>query len=241
MNASDARQRGSARMASIFVVAGLVLAGGYMLIGGPSAAQEGRPIPAPAADMSSTAATQEVAVLAGGCFWGVQGIFQHVKGVRQAESGYAGGDRETANYEAVSTGGTGHAESVRITYDPTQVTYGQLLRIFFAVVEDPTQLSRQGPDIGTQYRSAVFAQNDTQQRLAQAYIAQLDRAAVFSGPIVTTVSANTQFFPAERYHQDYMNSNPTQPYIATSEMHKLADLKRQFPELYREQPVLMFA
>ena len=178
-------------------------------------------------------------MLAGGCFWGVQGLFQHVNGVTAAESGYAGGSRQTADYETVSKGNTGHAESVRITYDPTKVTYGQLLRIFFAAVEDPAQVTQKAPD--TQYRSTIFAQDETQKRVAESYIAQLNRAAVFPGPIVTTVSPKAEFFPAERYHQDFMNSNPTQPYIATSEMPKLADLKRLFPAQYREQPVLMLA
>jgi peptide-methionine (S)-S-oxide reductase len=181
----------------------------------------------------------ETAVLAGGCFWGVQGLFQHVKGVIEAESGYAGGDAATANYETVSTGSTGHAESVRVTYDPTRVTFGQLLAIYFSVVQDPTQLNRQGPDHGTQYRSAIFAQDETQKRVAESYIAQLNRAAVFPGPIVTTVSPKSEFFAAEQYHQDYMNSNPTQPYVANTEMPKLADLKRYFPAFYSEQPVLV--
>jgi peptide-methionine (S)-S-oxide reductase len=207
-----------------------------------SAATESRAVPAPDIDEPAPApAASETAVLAGGCFWGVQGVFQHVKGVTQAESGYAGGDQQSANYETVSTGDTGHAESVRITYDPAQVTYGQLLRIFFSVVEDPTQLNRQGPDEGTQYRSAIFAQDDTQKRVAQAYIAQLNRDAVFPSPIVTTASPKAEFFPAEQYHQDFMNSNPTYPYIAVNDMPKLNDLKRLFPELYRDQPVLMSA
>jgi peptide-methionine (S)-S-oxide reductase len=207
-----------------------------------SAATDSMAVPAPDVDEPAPApAASETVVLAGGCFWGVQGVFQHVKGVTQAESGYAGGDRQSANYEAVSTGDTGHAESVRITYDPTQVTFGQLLRIFFSVVEDPTQLNRQGPDEGTQYRSAIFAQDDTQKRVAQAYIAQLTHDAVFPSPIVTTVSPKTEFFPAEQYHQDFMNSNPTYPYIAINDMPKVNDLKRLFPQLYRDQPVLMLA
>jgi peptide-methionine (S)-S-oxide reductase len=171
----------------------------------------------------------------------VQGVFQHVKGVTLAESGYAGGDQSTANYDTVSTGSTGHAESVRITYDPTEVTLGQLLRIYFSVVQDPTELNRQGPDVGTQYRSAIFAQDDTQKRVAESYIAQLNRDAVFSGPIVTTVSPKAEFFPAERYHQDFLNSNPTYPYIAANDMPKVNDLKRLYPDLYRDQPVLVLA
>ncbi len=204
------------------------------------AAAESIEVPAPDVDEPAPAgATSETLVLAGGCFWGVQGVYQHVKGVTEAVSGYAGGDRQTANYETVGTGDTGHAESVRITYDPNQVTYGRLLQIFFSVVHDPTQLNRQGPDRGTQYRSAIFAQDETQKRVAEAYIAQLDRESVFPSPIVTTVSPNAQFFPAERYHQDFLNSNPTHPYIARYDMPKLNDLKRVFPQLYRDQPVLV--
>ena len=196
-------------------------------------------VPAPQVDEPAQASAQETAVLAGGCFWGVQGVFQHVKGVSQAESGYAGGQQVTADYETVSTGSTGHAESVRITYDPTQVTFGQLLRIYFSVVQDPTQLNRQGPDEGTQYRSAIFAQDATQQRVADAYIAQLSKAAVFPAPIVTKVEPNTGFFPAEQYHQNYLDSNPSSSYIAINDMPKLNDLQRLFPDSYRAQPVLV--
>ncbi|HYO00725.1 MAG TPA: peptide-methionine (S)-S-oxide reductase MsrA [Mycobacterium sp.] len=197
-------------------------------------------VPAPQVDEPAAASgAQETAVLAGGCFWGVQGVFQHVKGITKAESGYAGGQQAAADYETVSTGTTGHAESVRITYDPTQVTFGQLLRIYFSVVQDPTQLNRQGPDEGTQYRSAIFAQDATQQRVAEGYIAQLSQAAVFPGPIVTKVEPNTGFFPAEQYHQDFLNSNPSYPYIAMNDMPKLDDLERLFPDEYRAQPVLV--
>jgi peptide-methionine (S)-S-oxide reductase len=199
-------------------------------------------VPAPDVDEPAPAsAASETAVLAGGCFWGVQGVFQHVKGVTAAESGYAGGARTTANYADVSSGSTGHAESVRITYNPNQVTYGQLLRIFFSVVQDPTQLNRQGPDEGSQYRSEIFFQDSTQQRVAESYITQLTRAAVFPGPIVTRVAPDIGFFPAEQYHQDFMNSNPSNPYIAINDMPKLQDLKQLFPALYRDQPVLMLA
>jgi peptide-methionine (S)-S-oxide reductase len=199
-------------------------------------------VPAPDVDEPVPAsAGSETAVLAGGCFWGVQGVFQHVKGVTAAESGYAGGARATADYTDVSSGHTGHAESVRITYDPKQVTFGQLLRIFFSVVQDPTQLNRQGPDDGSQYRSMIFFQDPTQQRVAESYIAQLTRAAVFPGPIVTKVAPDFGFFPAEQYHQDFMNSNPSNSYIAINDMPKLHDLKQLFPALYRDQPVLMLA
>lgn len=199
-------------------------------------------VPAPAVDEPAPASGgNKTAVFAGGCFWGVQGVFQHVDGVIEAQSGYAGGDRETAHYDAVSTGGTGHAESVRITYDPTQVSYGQLLHIFFSVVQDPTQLNRQGPDHGTQYRSAIFAEDELQSSVAEGYIAQLNQAGVFSGPIVTTVSPKAEFYPAEEYHQDFLNSNPTYPYIALNDMPKVNELKQLFPDLYREQPVLVLA
>ncbi len=207
-----------------------------------TAARESIAVPAPEVDEpASAAAATETAVLAGGCFWGVQGVFQHVIGVTQAESGYAGGDAQTANYETVSTGDTGHAESVRIIYDPHQVTFGELLRIFFSVVQDPIELNRQGPDSGTQYRSAIFAQDETQQRVAESYIAQLTQATVFPGPIVTTVSPKAEFFPAEQHHQDFLNSNPTYPYIEINDMPKVNGLKRLFPDLYRDQPVLMLA
>jgi len=208
---------------------------------GPSPhAAASAPIPGPALDEHpDTRVAGETAVLAGGCFWGVQGVFQHVKGVTEAVSGYAGGAASTAQYETVETGATGHAESVRITFDPNQVSFGQLLHIFFAVVHDPTELNRQGPDVGEQYRSAIFPQNDVQQRVADAYIAQLSQAKVFDAPVVTRTDRDSGFFPAEDYHQDYLNSHPTAPYIATNDMPKLDDLKQLFPELYREQPVLV--
>jgi peptide-methionine (S)-S-oxide reductase len=190
--------------------------------------------PAPNVDEPTSASAPETAVLAGGCFWGVQGVFAHVKGVSQAESGYAGGDAATAHYETVSTGSTGHAESVRITYDPSQVTYGQLLQIYFSVAQDPTELNRQGPDVGTQYRSAIFAQDATQQRVAQSYIAQLTEAAVFPGPIVTSVvPPRAAFFPAEGYHQDFFNLNPSNAYIVANDVPKVDGLRQLFPALYR--------
>ena len=197
-------------------------------------------VPAPKVDEPKAApGAKETAVLAGGCFWGVQGVFQHVKGVTMAESGYAGGQRETADYETVSTGTTGHAEAVRITYDPAQVSFGRLLQIYFSVVQDPTQLDRQGPDEGTQYRSAIFAKDATQQRVADAYVAQLSAAEVFPAPIVTTVEPDTGFFPAEQYHQDYLNSHPTSSYIAANDLPKVAALEQLFGGDYRAQPVLV--
>jgi peptide-methionine (S)-S-oxide reductase len=197
-------------------------------------------IPAPALDEpAGSPGASETAVLAGGCFWGVQGVFQHVKGVSAAVSGYAGGEAATAQYETVGTGTTGHAESVRITYDTTQVSFGQLLHVFFAVVHDPTELNRQGPDVGEQYRSAIFPQNDVQKKVADAYIAQLNQARVFDGRVVTRTDRDSGFFPAEDYHQDYLNSHPTAAYIAINDMPKLDALRQQFPGLYRDQPVLV--
>lgn len=186
-------------------------------------------------------ATREVAVLAGGCFWGVQGVFQHVRGVTSAVSGYAGGEARTANYGAIGSGRTGHAEAVRIEYDPREIGFGQILQIYFSVVHDPTQLDRQGPDFGPQYRSTVFAQNAEQARMAQAYIAQLGQARVFGAPIATTIETGKPFYPAEAYHQDYMARNPMQPYIAMHDLPKRANLQRIFPEHWRDKPVLVGA
>jgi peptide-methionine (S)-S-oxide reductase len=192
-------------------------------------------LPTPTVDEPATGGPKsETAVLAGGCFWGVQGVFQHVKGVSAAQSGYAGGDAATANYDTVSSETTGHAESVRITYDPSQVTYGQLLRVFFGVVQDPTELNYQGPDVGPSYRSVIFVQNDTQQKIANAYIAQLNQAGAFPSPIVTTVTPGANFYPAEAYHQDYLSLHPNNPYIVANDLPKLGALKADFPELYRD-------
>jgi peptide-methionine (S)-S-oxide reductase len=173
-------------------------------------------------------------VLAGGCFWGVQIVFQHLKGVKRATSGYAGGGRETARYNLVCTGRTGHAEAVEVTYDPAQVTLGTLLRVFFAVAHDPTQMNRQGPDEGTQYRSAIFYANDDQRRIAEAYIAQLQDSGIFARRIVTETAPLAAFYPAETYHQDYATLHPEQPYIAFHDLPKLAHLREQFPELCRD-------
>ena len=195
-------------------------------------------IPAAAADSANPAAT-EVAVLAGGCFWGQQGLFEHVKGVTKVVAGYSGGARETARYRVVSNGSTGHAESVQITFDPRQVTFGQLLRIYFSVAHDPTELDRQGPDPGTQYRSEIFAASPEQEATAKAYIAQLDTAHVFAVPIVTRVEPLKGFYPAEEYHQDYLVQNPDSSYIQVNDLPKIAALKRVWPEFYREKPVLL--
>jgi peptide-methionine (S)-S-oxide reductase len=191
------------------------------------------PIVAPQLDAKlATAKDQRLAVLAGGCFWGVQAVFEHVRGVRQVVAGYSGGAASTADYETVSTGQTGHAESVKITYDPSQITYGQLLRVFFSVAHDPTELNRQGPDQGTQYRSVVFYADAEEQRIAEAYIAQLDQAGVFGAPIVTKVVGLDGFYPAEAYHQDYAAHHPYDLYIVINDAPKIAKLRGTFPDLY---------
>ncbi|MER9544143.1 peptide-methionine (S)-S-oxide reductase MsrA [Mesorhizobium sp. M0437] len=197
-------------------------------------------IPPPAMDEKATAGIEK-AVFAGGCFWGVQGVFQHIKGVTSAVSGYAGGDQDTAVYEMVGTSRTGHAESVEITYEPSKVTYGQLLQVYFSVAHNPTQLNYQGPDSGTQYRSTIFAENDAQKKIAESYIAQLDKAKVFPKPIVTTLETGKTFYPAEDYHQDFLTLNPTYPYIVYNDLPKVENLKRLFPNLYSEKPVLVLA
>ncbi len=204
----------------------------------PAHAQEGIAVPPPALDEAPTAGT-EVAVLAGGCFWGVQGVFQHVDGVKNAVSGYTGGDASTAKYRTVGSGRTGHAESVAITYDPAEISYGKLLQIYFSVAHDPTELNRQGPDSGTQYRSTIFPQDADQAKIAAAYIAQLDKAGVYRKPVATTVEPSKTFYPAEDYHQDYLTLNPTQPYIVHNDLPKVANLKRLFPDLWRADPVLV--
>ncbi|HLY98836.1 MAG TPA: peptide-methionine (S)-S-oxide reductase MsrA [Candidatus Angelobacter sp.] len=193
-------------------------------------------IPSPAVDEPlAKAKSQQTVVFSGGCFWGVQAVFQRVKGVTSATSGYSGGVASTAHYEIVSTGGTGHAESVEVTYDPSQITYGQLLRVFFSVAHDPTQLNHQGPDSGTQYRSAIFYTTPEQQRITQAYIEQLNQAKVFPRRIVTQVNSLRGFYPAEDYHQDYLDSHTSEPYIVFNDLPKLASLREQFPELYKEK------
>jgi len=191
------------------------------------------PVPAPVVDAPRAASSaHDTAVLSGGCFWGVQAVFQHVKGVINATSGYTGGSAKTAEYETVSTGETGHAESVEIVYDPSQITYGELLRIFFSVAHDPTELNRQGPDDGTQYRSAIWYANDGQKKIAESYIAQLDQEKVFSHRIVTQVTPLKQFYPAEAYHQNYAALHPDNPYIVFNDAPKVSHLKKEFPDLY---------
>jgi peptide-methionine (S)-S-oxide reductase len=192
--------------------------------------------PKPAVDepIASSRGRQETAVLSGGCFWGVQAVYQHTKGVLSATSGYAGGNAEKAHYELVGNGDTGHAESVKIVYDPAQITYGQILMIFFAVAHNPTELNKQGPDWGTQYRSSVFYANEEQHKIAAAYIAQLDAAKVYPQKIVTQIVPLNGFYAAESYHQDYVKHHPDNPYITINDLPKLSNLKKRFPELFRE-------
>ncbi len=222
------------------LVAVLVFAAiGISTIQAPLEAAESAVVLAPPAlDNPRAAGPAQTAVLAGGCFWGVQGVFEHVRGVQRVLAGYAGGERSTAQYETVSSGTTAHAESVQITFDPAQISYGQLLQIAFSVVHDPTQLNRQGPDVGTQYRSAVFYADETQKRIAESYIRQLDQAHAYPQPIVTRVDPLKGFYPAEDYHQDYLVHHPGSPYIAFFDLPKLENFKRSFPELYSERAVL---
>lgn len=217
----------------------LLAAAGLGLFQQTSFAAEGAVvIPPPALDEKPVAG-MEKAVFAGGCFWGMQGVFQHVKGVSGAVSGYAGGEQSTAEYHAVGTGRTGHAESVEVTFDPAEVSYGKLLQVFFSVAHNPTQLNYQGPDRGTQYRSAIFPLSAEQEKVAAAYIGQLDKARLFRGRIVTTLEGAKPFYPAEDYHQDFLTLNPTYPYIVYNDLPKIENLKRLFPDLYREKPVLV--
>ncbi len=192
----------------------------------------------PALDNPKSAGPLQSVVLAGGCFWGVQGVFEHARGVQRVVAGYAGGEKSTAQYETVSSGATGHAESVKITFDPALISYGQILQIAFSVVHDPTELNRQGPDVGTQYRSAIFYADESQKRIAQAYISQLDQAHAYPRPIVTRVDPLKGFYAAEDYHQDYLIHNPTQPYIAVYDLPKVENFRRTFPELYSGKPVM---
>ncbi|MES2185571.1 MAG: peptide-methionine (S)-S-oxide reductase MsrA [Pseudomonadota bacterium] len=223
------------------LVAGVLAVSAWAFFGGTSmAAEEAVKLPAPAVDTPvDVVSGQETAVFAGGCFWGVQGVFQHTKGVLGAVSGYAGGDKNTAQYDTVSGGRTGHAESVQVTFDPKQISFGKLLQIYFSVAHDPTQLNRQGPDTGTQYRSAVFYANPSQKTVAEKYIAQLDAAHAFHGPIVTQLTPLKAFYPAEAYHQDYATLHPESGYIATFDLPKIANLKAMLPEWYRDKPVLV--
>jgi peptide-methionine (S)-S-oxide reductase len=214
----------------------LPVAGLLWLASGPAAATA-IPLPDPVVDQQSAGDESQTAVIAGGCFWGIQAVFQHTKGVQLALSGYSGGMKTNPSYQEVTTGRTGHAEAVQIKFDPRQISYGQILKIFFSVAHDPTQLDRQGPDVGTQYRSAIFYTNGDQKKVAEAYIAQLDKAGVFKAPVVTKVGQLATFYPAEDYHQDYAINHPTQPYIAIHDLPKVENLKQLFPTFYQASPV----
>jgi peptide-methionine (S)-S-oxide reductase len=222
-------------------IAVLLVVGGLVWSGSTPAAATAIALPDPVVDQQSKSDETETAVLAGGCFWGVQAVFQHTKGVQVALSGYSGGMKTNPTYQEVTTGRTGHAESVQIKFNPREISYGQILKIFFSVVHDPTQLDRQGPDVGTHYRSAIFYSNDEQKKVAEAYIAQLGQAGVFKSPIVTKVGQFATFYPAEDYHQDYATLHPTQPYIAIHDRPKVENLKQLFPGVYRDTPVLVAA
>ncbi|CAM5777122.1 peptide methionine sulfoxide reductase MsrA [Labrys miyagiensis] len=222
-----------------WLIAGLTVSVGAGLWLSSSSAEEApHLVPAPVVEATSSGKL-ETAVLAGGCFWGVQGVFQHVKGVTSAVSGYAGGDKAHAQYETVSTGTTGHAESVRVTFDPSRISYGKILQIYFSVAHDPTELNRQGPDTGTQYRSQIFTSTSDQAKVAAAYIKQLDAAHAYSAPVVTRIGSLRGFYPAEDYHQDFLTRNPDYPYIVINDLPKIAALKQLFPDYYRADPVLV--
>ena len=223
------------RLAIATVMAAVALAAGILA----ASAESTHLVAPPAVDETQGQAMSQTAVLAGGCFWGVQGVFQHVQGVTSAVSGYAGGAKETAEYEKVGSGRTGHAETVRITYDPRVVTFGRLLQIYFSVAHDPTELNRQGPDVGPQYRSTIFPTSDEQARVAKAYIDQLNGASAFSSRIVTTIEPGRTFYPAEGYHQDFLTQHPNHPYIVIHDLPKVAALKTLFPNAYRPDPVLV--
>jgi peptide-methionine (S)-S-oxide reductase len=225
-----------ASIASFIAAVGALAA---LTVGTPASAEKAVVLPAPAQDVATSSSATETAVFAGGCFWGVQAVFQHTKGVLNAVSGYAGGEKSTAKYTLVGSGMTGHAEAVQITYDPKQVSYGKLLQILFSVAHDPTQLNRQGPDAGPQYRSAVFYANEDQKRVTEQYIAQIEKAKAFGQKIVTQVAPLKGFYAAEDYHQDYATLNPHSRYIMTFDAPKIANLKALMPQVYREKPVLV--
>ncbi len=230
---------GNSRTLALVIAAALTLAALGLLSLNFAHAESEAVLPAATIDNPKTAGPLQTAVLAGGCFWGMQGVFEHVKGVKQVLSGYSGGNSSTAIYEIVSTGTTGHAESIQITFDPAQISYGEILRIYFSVAHDPTELNYQGPDHGTQYRSAIFYADATQQKIATAFIAQLDKAGAFSQRIVTRVDPLKGFYPAESYHQDFLIHNPDYPYIVYNDLPKIENLKHLFPALYRDQPVMV--
>lgn len=233
--------RGVSAAAAAPFAAALLLVGALVPLGSCAAAEQAVAIPAPAVDSPKAAGPVQTAVLAGGCFWGVQGVYEHLNGVRRVVAGYSGGQRGTARYEIVGQGDSGHAESVQITYDPQEVTYGEILQVFFSVVHDPTQLNRQGPDTGPQYRSVIFYADESQKKIAAAYIAQLDKAGVFHAPIVTHVDALRGFYEAEGYHQDYLLHNPNNPYIVYNDLPKIRNFQKLLPTLYRDNPVTLAA
>jgi len=243
MNNSSTTPQRSPRLATLLAGWGsaLALAFGALHVGSSSAAESAVKLPAAGADETASASGTQTAVFAGGCFWGVQGVFQRVQGVSQAVSGYSGGKAATAKYEIVGTGLSGHAEAVKITYDPKKVSYGTLLQIYFSVAHDPTQLNRQDPDVGPQYRSAVFYGDAAQKATTEKYIAQLDAAKVYRSKIVTQVVPLDAFYAAEDYHQDYLTLNPTQGYIARYDLPKIANLKTMFPQQFRAEPALVMA
>jgi peptide-methionine (S)-S-oxide reductase len=218
-----------------------VLAVGALIVASRSDANAATALPPPALDEANRTTTTEVAVLACGCFWGVQGVFQHVAGVTSAVSGYAGGSAATAHYDQVETGATGHAESVRIAFDPRRISYGRILQIYFSVAHDPTELDYQGPDRGTQYRSTIFPTTQEQANVAKTYIIQLDRVHAFAAPIVTTLEPGRACYPAEAYHQDFLAQHPSNPYIVYNDLPKITELQRLFPDFYRGEPVLVAA
>jgi peptide-methionine (S)-S-oxide reductase len=227
------------RIIPILAVIGLVAFAAIRLGVAPSSAESAHVIPAPAVDDAAGQTSSASIVLAGGCFWGVQAVFQHVDGVTSAVSGYAGGEQATAQYEKVGSGRTGHAEAVRVIYDPRKVSLGRLLQIYFSVAHDPTELNRQGPDVGPQYRSTIFPASEAQAKLATAYIEQLDQAKVFGKKIVTTIEPGRTFYPAEAYHQDYLVLHPSQPYIVFNDLPKVENLRKLFADSWREQPALV--
>jgi peptide-methionine (S)-S-oxide reductase len=231
--------RRSATLLAALAAAGALLLGAHQGIGRAYAAEAAVVVPPPAIDEPVAGRRTETAVFAGGCFWGVQGVFQHVKGVTNAVSGYSGGKADTAHYDMVGSGSTGHAESVEVTFDPAQVSYGRLLQVFFSVAHNPTQLNYQGPDHGSQYRSALFPLDDGQRKVAEAYIAQLGAAKSFQRPIVTRVEAYRGFYPAEGYHQNFLTLNPDYGYIVVNDLPKINELQRLFPALYSAKPVLV--
>jgi len=225
----------------VLAIGALAVASVFVQTRGLGAAESAVAIPAPALDPGDASGALQTAIIAGGCFWGVQAVYQHTEGVVEAVSGYAGGTVEDPTYNQVSGGRTGHAEVVAIRYDPAKISYGKILQIFFSVAHDPTQLNRQGPDVGTQYRSAIYTTTDEQKRVAAAYTEQLDAAGVYAAPIVTEIEPLKKFYPAEDYHQDYATLHPTQPYIAYNDLPKIENMKVMFSDYWREEPKLVFA